>query len=470
MLTYILKERSLYIISSTVSVIFTAIYLATKFSGYQLTVSYIIVAQLVLLSGILLKEYYWRILAFVWLLAVASKLFTIDSFVVKNVVLGSYLSTRTLLFGFAFIMYIANHILYARLKKANLLISAEENHDVIISYMYPVIYAMGTWLDLPKVLTAPCWIILSVVLLHLGVTKNNLHQRIQGYILGVGAFLRLLMSNMLIQGGISIFSYRILTSIPVFLLLVYSSILIQDEKTRGILKSSEKKMIYLYPYMIFTILMFIVWFEAPKNLVAPIWACIAVGYSLRAIYSKESWYLSISSIAAILAGARAFFANLLQGQYLVGAEGNILYPIITAAALYIGNICYIVAKPRMKEIEGSGDTIVRMFLHSSRLVYSLMATALITTVLIIKLHGAVLTVSLGLEGLVLLVLGFWLKDRNWRVLGLFILLLTLGKTFLVDLRKLSTIYYILSLIALGIVLLWVSFIYTKYRDTIKKLI
>jgi hypothetical protein len=275
---------------------------------------------------------------------------------------------------------------------------------------------------------------------------------------------------MLIPGGISIFSYRILTSIPVFLILTYSSILMQDKNTRAILKSGERKMIYLYPYMIFTILMFIVWFEAPKNLVAPIWACIAVGYSLRTIYSKESYYLSISSIAAILAGARAFFANLLQGQYLVGAEGNILYPIITAVALYIGNTCYIVAKPSMKEIEGSGDTMVRMFLHSSRLVYSLMATALITTVLIMKLHGAVLTVSLGVEGLVLLVLGFWLKERNWRILGLFILLLTLGKTFLIDLRKLSTIYYILSLISLGIVLLLVSFIYTKYRDTIKKLI
>ena len=53
--------------------------------------------------------------------------------------------------------------------------------------------------------------------------------------------------------------------------------------------------------------------------------------------------------------------------------------------------------------------------------------------------------------------------------GLIILLATLVKAFLVDLRQLSTIHYILSLIALGLALLFVSYIYTKNRDKIKKL-
>ena len=66
--------------------------------------------------------------------------------------------------------------------------------------------------------------------------------------------------------------------------------------------------------------------------------------------------------------------------------------------------------------------------------------------------------------------GFGLKEKPWRIYGLIILLMTLAKIFLVDLRQLSTLYYILSLIVLGVALLFVSYIYTKHKDKIKKLI
>lgn len=468
--TYLIKARSLYLISSTASVVFASIYLSVRYSGYPLTVSYILLVQLVLLAGILLKESYWRLFSFAGLVIIIGKLLIADSFIVKNTALASHLSTRTLLFAFAFVVYLVNHVLYARLKRTNQLVAVEEDCPNVISYSYPLIYAMGTWLDLPKVLTAPCWIILGVILLQIGITKNNYHQRIQGYILCVGSFLRLLMSNMLIMGGISIFSYRILTSIPVLLLLYYCVMILQDKKTKDILKDSEKKMTFIFPYMVFVIIMFLVWYEVPKDLVAPIWGIIAIAYSLRGIYSKEKHYLSISSLAALSAGARAMFVNLFQGKYLVGAEGNIIFPIITIGALYMGNIFYLRSREALKEIEGKGEGKIRVFLRSSRLVYSIVATLLLTTLLIVKLQGVLLTVSLGIEGMLLFLLGFGIKEKYWRMFGLAILLLTLGKAFLVDLRQLSTIYYILCLIGLGLALLFVSYIYTKNKDKFKKLI
>ena len=401
---------------------------------------------------------------------IIGKLLLIDSFIVKNAALSNHLSTRTLLFSFAFLVYLANHFLYSGLKSKKMIVNMEENYPNIISYSYPLIYAMGTWLDLPKVLTAPCWIILGVILLQIGISKDNHHQRIQGYILCIGSFIRLLMSNMLIVGGISVFSYRILTSVPVLLILYYCVMLLQDKKTQGMLKDSEKKMIFVFPYMVFTIIMFLVWYEAPKDLVAPIWGIIAVAYSLRGIYSKEKHYLSISSLATISAGARAMFVNLFQSKYLVGAEGNIIFPIITIGALYLGNVFYLSSKESLKEIEGKGEGKVRIFLRSSRLVYSVVATILLTTLLIVKLQGVLLTVSLGLEGMLLFLFGFGIKEKYWRMFGLVILLVTLAKAFLIDLRQLSTLYYILCLIGLGLALLFVSYIYTKHKDKIKKLI
>ena len=97
-------------------------------------------------------------------------------------------------------------------------------------------------------------------------------------------------------------------------------------------------------------------------------------------------------------------------------------------------------------------------------VYSIVATILLTTLLIVKLQGVLLTVSLGMEGILLFLLGFGIKEKRWRMFGLAILLLTPGKAFLIDLRQLSTLYYMLCLIGLGMALLFVSYSYTKNKD------
>ncbi len=463
-------KKKLILLSSSFSIIYAVMYVSMKYSGYSATVSYLVLAEAVLLAGVLLKESYWRVVSFVGLMLIIAKLMTIDSFYTSNTAMAYHLSTRTLLFGLTFVMYFMNTFLYGKLRSNNLLTKIEENHPNIISYSYPLIYAMGTWLDLPKVLTAPCWIILGAILLHIGVTRNNYHQRVQGYILTTGAFVRLLMSNMIIQGGISIFSYRILTAVPVIMILYYCLLLLQDSKTKSILSNPEKKMVYIYPYMVFVAIMTLVWHEAPKNMVAPVWGVMAMIYSLRGVYTKEKHYLSISSMAALAACMRAVFVNLYQGKYLVGAESNAILPILTMGLLYGGNIFYLRLKDASKETDGIGEGRIKAFLHSSRVVYGFSATALLTAILYMKFDGALLTVGLGIEGLLLFLAGIYIKEKQWRIYGLLVLLCTLAKAFLIDLRQLSTIYYILSLIALGLALLFVSYIYTKHKDKIKKLI
>jgi hypothetical protein len=329
---------------------------------------------------------------------------------------------------------------------------------------------VGTWLDLPKVLTAPAWIGLGVILLQMGISTDNNHQRIQGYILGIGSFVRLLMSNMTIEGGIGCISYRLLSTIPVLLLLYYCLMILNDEKTKAILKDAEKKMGVIYPYMVFVALMFLTRYEAPESMVAPTWGIIGVIYSFIGVKSRQTHYLSISSLAALSAAVRAIFVNLFEGRYLVGTStANIMYPIFTIGALYIGNILYLAGREKLVGIEGVGEG-PKKHLRSPRLIFGLAATILLTTLLAVKLKDVSLTIGLGLEGLLLFLAGFGLKEKNWRIYGLIVLLLTLLKAFLIDLRQLSTLYYILSLIALGLALLFVSFIYTKYKDKIKKLI
>jgi hypothetical protein len=82
--------------------------------------------------------------------------------------------------------------------------------------------------------------------------------------------------------------------------------------------------------------------------------------------------------------------------------------------------------------------------------------------------GFYLTASWSVLALGLFSTGLWLHERMYRWLGLGILACALGRVVIFDVWKLEAIYRILSFMALGIVLLVLGFIYSKYQEKIKE--
>ena len=82
--------------------------------------------------------------------------------------------------------------------------------------------------------------------------------------------------------------------------------------------------------------------------------------------------------------------------------------------------------------------------------------------------GFYLTASWSLLALALFTAGIVLRERTYRWLGLGILACALGRVLIFDVWKLESLYRILSLMALGIVLLVLGFIYSKYQEKIKE--
>ena len=68
---------------------------------------------------------------------------------------------------------------------------------------------------------------------------------------------------------------------------------------------------------------------------------------------------------------------------------------------------------------------------------------------------------LMIYGAALLALGFWRRSAFVRWQALLLLVFTIGKTFLYDLRNLSQGYRVLSFLGLGALLMAISFAYQK---------
>lgn len=102
--------------------------------------------------------------------------------------------------------------------------------------------------------------------------------------------------------------------------------------------------------------------------------------------------------------------------------------------------------------------------------HGILAAALTTAALFDEVSGGMLTLSWSLEGAALLTLGFITRDRWLRLPGLALLLTCIAKVFVYDLRNLETPYRILSFIGLGLILLAVSWIYSRFQEQLRKLL
>jgi uncharacterized membrane protein len=189
------------------------------------------------------------------------------------------------------------------------------------------------------------------------------------------------------------------------------------------------------------------WTLLPAAAVAPVWAMIALALSLlQSDFSAErTLYRIVGAVAAALAFIRCWSWNLGQPGFGVAA----VMACLVIACLYATEF----QLPR-------GSRLRRYF--------SLLGILLTTLLLYYKASGSLLTVAWGIEGLATLGLGFPLRDRTLRISGLTLLFGCILKLFVWDLRHLDTFPRIISFIVLGLILLGVSWVYTRFRERVAR--
>jgi hypothetical protein len=103
-----------------------------------------------------------------------------------------------------------------------------------------------------------------------------------------------------------------------------------------------------------------------------------------------------------------------------------------------------------------------------RLGLSAFSGVLLTTLIGYQLRPTLITLVWGLAGASLLAVGFPTRERVMRLSGLALLFLCILRVFIFDLSRLEALARILSFVVLGLVLLAVSWVYTRYSEQIRK--
>jgi uncharacterized membrane protein len=82
-------------------------------------------------------------------------------------------------------------------------------------------------------------------------------------------------------------------------------------------------------------------------------------------------------------------------------------------------------------------------------------------------HGMV-TLAWGIEGVAIFLVALWGGERSFRLTGLGVLLLCVGKILVVDVWQLDPRDRYLTFIVLGGALLLVSYLYTRNRQLLRQ--
>jgi hypothetical protein len=95
--------------------------------------------------------------------------------------------------------------------------------------------------------------------------------------------------------------------------------------------------------------------------------------------------------------------------------------------------------------------------------------ALVTLLFAREMQSGMITASWGVEGVAIFLLALWAGERSYRLTGLGLLLLCVAK-IVVDVWGMGWKEKTITAVVLGLALMVVSFLYNRFRDTIRQYI
>jgi hypothetical protein len=307
---------------------------------------------------------------------------------------------------------------------------------------------------LPGLAVAPAWALFALLLIEIGLRANLPALRVQGHLVAATAFTRLCSANLDSGGYVYGVSQRVWTTSVVIASHYFESW--RQGRWAHRIGESERGLSRAYLYTAAGLVAGLLYLELRPPFVAVAWALLALLLLSAGSFRRLPDLRYQSYALATIAFTRALGLELFPGLTFSSTAQRILVGALVVACLFVAQLLV----PRTQE-KSAADFGARLFL-------SLLATFLATALLYQEVSGSMLTVAWGLEGVFLLGAGFPLRDRTMRLSGLALFLICIGKLFAYDLRNLETLYRILSFFVLGVILLAVSWIYTRFRDRISQ--
>jgi len=309
--------------------------------------------------------------------------------------------------------------------------------------------ALLAWYELLPISVAVAWTIAGVVLVELGLARASRHLRLQGYALLAGAFARIFVVNMNAEQG-----PRLYTVVPIIVAFLY---VYGRDNTRA------------FAWLAAISGMALLRFELPNDFVAIGWAAFTLLLVAFAALSGRRVFAHIGIAGAVATLARGVLHNLYERSYFPPPANAPRWLLVAAASALL-----FAALPfafRLRQLDRAPEPRrwakpLRWLDARPEQILFFVPIVLVTALLAAEARRGVLTASWGVEAVVVFLFALWVGERSYRLTGLALLLLCVGKIFVFDFWSLTLRDKALTGIVVGIALIAVSILYARKREAI----
>ena len=335
--------------------------------------------------------------------------------------------------------------------------------------------ALLLWYQLQPISVAVAWGVFALVLFELGILFRKDFLRHQSYALLAAAFVRIFFANMNVPAEHHGLSPSVYTVVP--LIAAFSWVY---ERSRSLDARFERFAGAIFDTCGLIALTTLLYFELQSDWVILGWTLIAVAVLALAALMKRRLFIAQALALLVPVAARGIFYHLFSTPaleatfftsrwYTIGVTCAMLLlslPLAFMLRRYFG------APLQPEGVGRSADTPVfvslNAILHRPEQPWFFTPLALLTLLLFVQLTGARITIGWSALGVLTFLFALTVKQRSYRLAGLGLLLLGVAKILTWDVWHAQPTERYLTLIIMGAALLLVSFLYSRYRETLLK--
>jgi len=318
--------------------------------------------------------------------------------------------------------------------------------------------------------------LLGLVLFEIGLERKSASFRLQAYFALTASFVRLFFANFG-EGAPGQIAPSVYTTLPVAgaFFYVYWRTKSQPEESVRLLKWRVRAADY-YSFMSATTVAALMRAELPAGWVVAGWAALVVLLLALACFEKQAVFLTEALILGAAIAYRTTLFNFYDRSYFAAGffEGWLPPVAVTVAVMFLSLMFAFRLKSLLANdaVQGPAGGPLRRALvgvyQRPEQFFFFVPAALLTALLWLQFGHGMATLAWGVEAVALFLLALLTGQRSYRLTGLAILLVCVGKIATWDAWQLNGANRYLTLIGVGVALVVVSTLYTRYREALQR--
>ena len=369
-----------------------------------------------------------------------------------------------------------------------------------VSILVAVLYALARWVRLPQSLRATegrhayTWIasslfawmlwselqpisvalglaVFGLLLFEFGHWRGARQIRVQAYVAFCAAFVRIFFVNLTAArlAGETL-SPRVYTVAPIVLIYFFVWTQLQSGKTSS--DSRRWSPADLIAYLGTACLAALVYFEVPGEWIVFAWAVMVVVLLAASLLLDKEVFLHHADFLVAAIVTRGLVHNVFGGSYFIsgGWRGNVAVLSLTSTLLLFALPIAFKLRARYAALPEEPWLVRALALRRPEQILFFAPVLLIAFMIAVKLNPGMVTLAWGIEGVMVIVLGLLAGQRSYRLTGLALLLLCVGKIVVRDAWTLEERDRYITFIALGGALTLVSTLYSRFREQLRRLL